>query len=83
MDKFGLPSNFGLYAEIAESISSLLDPTTVQFLSKYEKYIDYIHISDQYSGAKLQEYVFPLFFNIIFDFLEEKPILVYRKRHLR
>jgi hypothetical protein len=55
VEKFGLPASFGIYAEISETTLSLIDTSVVQFIKKYEKYIDYFHFSDQYSGAKPQE----------------------------
>jgi len=54
-DKIGLPANFTVFAEIGESVSAILDNATVQFISKYEKSFDYIHISDQFSGVKPSE----------------------------
>jgi hypothetical protein len=54
-DKFALPQNFVVFAEIAETIPSFIDANTLQFIKKYEKYIEYIHISDQYSGPRPQE----------------------------
>uniref|UniRef100_A0A915EUC9 PAT complex subunit CCDC47 n=1 Tax=Ditylenchus dipsaci TaxID=166011 RepID=A0A915EUC9_9BILA len=42
-------------AEIAETIPSFVDAGTLQFLKKYEKYIEYFHFSDQYSGARVQD----------------------------
>lgn len=54
-EKYGLSPNYAVYAEIAETVPSILDSTVMQFLKKYEKYIDYFHISDQYSGARPQE----------------------------
>jgi hypothetical protein len=55
LERFGLPASFALHAEIAETISAILDPFVVQHLQKYEKYIDLIHITDQFCGVKLQE----------------------------
>ncbi|KAE9555030.1 hypothetical protein FO519_001776 [Halicephalobus sp. NKZ332] len=55
LDKYGLPSSFGCFSEIGESISGIIDQYVIQKITKYEKYIDLIHISDQYCGAKLQE----------------------------
>lgn len=53
-EKLVLPSSFAIYAEIAETLS-LIDTGTQQFIKKYEKYIEYFHFSDQYSGAKSQD----------------------------
>ncbi|XP_066596720.1 PAT complex subunit CCDC47 isoform X2 [Prorops nasuta] len=54
-EKFGLPSGFYVMSEIAEATSAILDPRVVQAFVLFGKYIDYIHISDQYSGPKQQE----------------------------
>jgi len=54
-EKFGLPSGFYIMSEIAEATSTVLDTRIVQAFSKFAPYIDYIHISDQYSGRKQQE----------------------------
>uniref|UniRef100_A0A1I8BQW1 PAT complex subunit CCDC47 n=1 Tax=Meloidogyne hapla TaxID=6305 RepID=A0A1I8BQW1_MELHA len=54
-EKLQLPSSFCVYAEIAEIVPAIIDSTTVNFLKRCEKYIEYVHISDQYSGAKQQD----------------------------
>lgn len=54
-EKFGLPSGFYVMSEIAEAASAILDTRVLQAFSKFASYIDYIHISDQYSGRKQQE----------------------------
>uniref|UniRef100_A0A7E4V2D0 PAT complex subunit CCDC47 n=1 Tax=Panagrellus redivivus TaxID=6233 RepID=A0A7E4V2D0_PANRE len=55
LERFSLPASFGLWAEIPETISAVLDPYVVNLINQYEKYIDLIHISDQFCGLKLQE----------------------------
>uniref|UniRef100_A0AC34Q1Z0 PAT complex subunit CCDC47 n=1 Tax=Panagrolaimus sp. JU765 TaxID=591449 RepID=A0AC34Q1Z0_9BILA len=55
LDKFGLPSNFALYAELGETVPAIIDHYVVQKIKNCEKYIDLIHISDQFCGLKLQE----------------------------
>lgn len=54
-DKFNLPSGFYVMSEISEATSAILDTRVLQAFNKYAQYIDYIHISDQYSGPKQQE----------------------------
>ncbi|XP_012273888.1 coiled-coil domain-containing protein 47 isoform X2 [Orussus abietinus] len=54
-EKLGLPAGFNVMSEIAEVTSAILDTRVLQAFAKYAPYIDYIHISDQYSGAKQQE----------------------------
>lgn len=54
-EKFGLPSGFYVMSEIAETTSAILDTRVLQTFSKFTPYIDYIHISDQFSGRKQQE----------------------------
>lgn len=66
VEKFGLPSNYSLFFEIAETVPAIIDSTTQSFIKKYEKYIEYFHFSDQYAGAKPQEYVIFNDFNMMF-----------------
>lgn len=54
-EKYDLPSGFLVMSEIAEASSAILDSRVVQAFNKYAQFIDYIHISDQYSGPKQQE----------------------------
>ncbi|KAK9308044.1 hypothetical protein QLX08_001778 [Tetragonisca angustula] len=54
-EKFGLPSGFYVMSEIAEAASAILDTRVLQAFSKFSPYIDYIYISDQFSGPKQQE----------------------------
>lgn len=54
-EKFGLPTGFYVMSEIAEATSAILDTRVLQAFTKYNQYIDYIHISDQYSGSKATE----------------------------
>lgn len=54
-EKFNLPVGFFVMSEISEATSAILDARVVQAFNKYASYIDYIHISDQYSGPKQQE----------------------------
>lgn len=54
-EKFGLPVGYFVMSEIAEAASAILDTRVLQAFGKYSQFIDYIHISDQYSGPKQQE----------------------------
>ena len=54
-EKLNLPSGFLIMSEIPEATSAILDTRVIQAFSKYAQYIDYIHISDQFSGPKQQE----------------------------
>ena len=89
-EKFGLPPGFFVMSEIAEAASAILDTRLIQAFAKYSQYIDYIHISDQYSGPKQQELVFiffiffyltifELFLGFLFDIglFEFRSILVF------
>ena len=56
-EKIGLPDGYTVFSEIAEATSILLDPKVLAYMSKYDKSIEYIHISDQYMGVRPQEFV--------------------------
>ncbi|KAF8357635.1 ccdc-47 [Pristionchus pacificus] len=47
-----LPPSFSLFSESSEVASCLLDNAVLTLAKKYEDNIEYIHISDQYSGPK-------------------------------
>uniref|UniRef100_A0A0N4X5Q0 PAT complex subunit CCDC47 n=1 Tax=Haemonchus placei TaxID=6290 RepID=A0A0N4X5Q0_HAEPC len=53
--QFGLPASFALYAEQSEATYAIFEPGVVAILKKYEKAIEHVHISDQYSGQKPPE----------------------------
>jgi len=55
IDKFDIPSSYQLLSEIGEGTAAFLDKKVCQMLTKYEGVIEFIHVSDQYSGPKLQE----------------------------
>lgn len=59
-DKFNLPVNFQVMGEIAEATSAMLDSKVTAILNKYPDLVEYIHISDQYTGAKQTEDQAPL-----------------------
>ncbi|CAD5215550.1 unnamed protein product [Bursaphelenchus okinawaensis] len=50
-----LPNNFAVFAEISETILTVIDNTFQQFLKRYENFVDYFHFSDQYVGPKSQD----------------------------
>ncbi|KYN12456.1 PREDICTED: coiled-coil domain-containing protein 47 [Trachymyrmex cornetzi] len=54
-EKFGLPSGFYVMSEIPEATAAILDTRIQQAFTKFASYIEYIHISDQFSGRKPQE----------------------------
>lgn len=55
-EKYGLiGENYTLMSEIGEAASYILDNKIVSLLNKNEDLIDYIHISDQYSGLRNPE----------------------------
>lgn len=54
-DKYGLPANFTVLSEMGEVANAMLDAKVLSVIKRYEECIDYIHMSDQYSGARLQE----------------------------
>ncbi|VDM68933.1 unnamed protein product, partial [Strongylus vulgaris] len=53
--QFGLPPSFALYTEQVEATYAIFEPGVSAILRKYEKSIEYVHISDQYSGPKPPE----------------------------
>lgn len=52
---YNITGPFNVMSEIAEATSAILDHKMSAVINKYPEYIDYIHISDQYSGAKQTE----------------------------
>lgn len=54
-DKFNLPAGFNVMSEIAEVSSSLIDAKFLSIVNKFPDLIDFIHISDQFSGPKQTE----------------------------
>lgn len=57
IEKYGMDKDkFFLLNEIPEISAAILDPKVVSVLNQHEDAIDYIHISDQYSGPKPSEY---------------------------
>lgn len=54
-EKFNLPTGYSLLSEIAEASSAFVDARLTAILHKFENTIEYIHISDQYSGPQQEE----------------------------
>jgi hypothetical protein len=52
----GLPASMMVLSELGEASAAMLDPKIVATLNRYEECIDYIHISDQYTGPRPQDY---------------------------
>lgn len=50
-----MPSGFSLLSELSEATAAMLDSRIITALAKFANFIDYIHISDQYTGAIQQE----------------------------
>ncbi len=53
-DKKGLSGNYQILSEIGEVSSALVDSRVVEFIDKFPDALEYIHISDQYTGTKSQ-----------------------------
>ena len=53
LTRFGISENFVLLSEINEAAEALLDHRVTTTLRRYEDQIDYIHVSDQFTGPKL------------------------------
>ncbi|KAF9424599.1 hypothetical protein HW555_000410 [Spodoptera exigua] len=54
-DKHGLPSALCVLSECAEAAAGLLDARLTNALTLYHAHLQYIHISDRYSGPKQME----------------------------
>lgn len=53
-EKFNIPG-YSMLSEITEASSNILDSRLITALNKYSHLIEYIHVSDQYSGPIQQE----------------------------
>ncbi|CAF4647839.1 unnamed protein product, partial [Didymodactylos carnosus] len=51
-DKRGLGANYQLLNEIGEVATTLFDSHVTNFIDKFPDALEYIHISDQYTGMK-------------------------------
>lgn len=54
-EKYKIPTGYSVLSEIPEATAAIIDSRLIAALNKYGKYIDYIHISDQYAGVIQQE----------------------------
>lgn len=54
-EKYKTPNGYTVLSEIPEATAAIIDSKVLAALNKYGKYIDYIHISDQYAGVIQQE----------------------------
>jgi len=54
-DKYKVPIGFSVLSEIPEATAAMLDSRIITALAKFSNFIDYIHISDQYTGAIQQD----------------------------
>ncbi|KAI8121910.1 hypothetical protein FF38_09649 [Lucilia cuprina] len=53
--RYNVPTGFSVLSEIPEATSAILENRVITALSKYQQFIDYIHISDQFSGPIQQD----------------------------
>jgi len=53
-DKRGLSGNYQILTEIGEVSNAIIDTRVSDFIEKYPDALEYIHISDQYTGMKVQ-----------------------------
>lgn len=54
-DKYNVPQGFSVLSEIPEATAAMLDSKLLAALNKFGHLIDFIHISDQFSGIVQQE----------------------------
>ncbi|BFF96127.1 coiled-coil domain-containing protein 47 [Drosophila madeirensis] len=69
-DRYNVPNGFAVLSEVPEATSAILETRIITALKKYQSYIDYLHISDQFSGPIQQEEGNTL------KQLETKPVLL-------
>ncbi|CAF4605941.1 unnamed protein product, partial [Rotaria sp. Silwood2] len=53
-DKKGLSANYQILSELGEVSSAIIDTKVADFMDKFPDAVEYIHISDQYTGMKGQ-----------------------------
>ncbi|CAF0913563.1 unnamed protein product [Adineta steineri] len=53
-EKRGLSGNYQILNEIGEVSSTIIDNRVADFIEKFPDALEYIHISDQYTGMKVQ-----------------------------
>lgn len=54
-EKYKVPAGYSVLSEIPEASSAVLDTRLIAALNKYPNLVEYIHISDQFTGAIQQE----------------------------
>jgi hypothetical protein len=54
-DKHGLPASLAVMSEAAEATAGVLDARVCAALALYHAHLQYLHISDRYSGPKQME----------------------------
>ncbi|KAJ0174772.1 hypothetical protein K1T71_009880 [Dendrolimus kikuchii] len=54
-DKHSLPAALSVMSECAEATAAILDARVTAALTQYHNHVQYIHISDKYSGPKQME----------------------------
>ncbi|XP_072944727.1 PAT complex subunit CCDC47 [Epargyreus clarus] len=54
-DKHGLPGALAVMSECPEATGALLDARVCAALAQYHKHVQYVHVSDRYSGPKQME----------------------------
>lgn len=66
--------------EINEVAVSFFDAKTVAAFNRYSDLIEYVHISDRYSGSKSPEYVFTVYLKIKrVDWLDKRDLFLIPK----
>ncbi|KAK7110083.1 PAT complex subunit CCDC47-like isoform X2 [Littorina saxatilis] len=55
VDKYDLPPSYQILSETGEATLAILDKKVCQVLTKFDGLIEYIHLSDQFSGPKSTE----------------------------
>ncbi|KAI9586485.1 coiled-coil domain-containing protein 47 [Glossina fuscipes] len=53
--RYNVPNGLSVLSEIPEATAAILENRVIITLTKYQQYIDYLHISDQFSGPVQQE----------------------------
>ena len=53
-ESYGLPAQFQVVSEIHEAAEAVIDARMLKMFELYSDLIDYIHVSDQYSGTRTE-----------------------------
>lgn len=54
-EKLNVPAGFSVLSEIQEATQFVLDSRVIAMLNKFGEFIDFIHISDQWSNTQVEE----------------------------